>query len=101
MKAERRLLEGLKLNRLSRGILKNSEAGVSADRYKYIHHIRDLLPRHGSVCYLRFRKDLGMLLYEEIPARSGGRICKGISNMNRDNVGIQAVISQVRLTEIQ
>ena len=46
-----------------------------------------------------------MLLYEEeIPARSGGfchRICKGISNMNRDYVGIQAVISQVRHTEIQ
>ena len=55
--------------------------------------------------YLMFCKDLGMLLYEEdLPVRSVGFchcICKGISDMNRDYVGIQAVISQVRPTEIQ
>ena len=93
------------VNRLSRGILKISEAGVSAYCYKYIRRIGDLLPRYGSIFYLRFCKDLGMLLYEEdLPVRSVGFchcICKGISDMNRDYVGIQAVISQVRPTEIQ
>ena len=93
------------MNRLSRGILKISEAGVSAYCYKYIRRIGDLLPRYGSIFYLRFCKDLGMLLYEEeSPACSGCfcrlMVCKGISD-NRDYVGIQAVISQVRPTEIQ